>query len=195
VSLSRLIVPLALAAAAALAGCGGSGEHAAKAKARKPPAGYALYADQHASFFYPTGWKVSRRSDGQGGTVVNVTGPLDAKGLAPQIALGETPNYRSGFANALRLNELNAKVRFAHRRVVSRRTVAVRGAAAAHLTVATYGESGPSNQFVPPIQVRTLDLVALSSKRTAINLFARSPLSDLPKAPLNAILRSLEVAS
>jgi hypothetical protein len=187
-------LPLALAAAGLVA-CGGSSHKASAGKARKPPSGYALYADQHASFFYPTGWKVSRKTDGQGGTVVNVVGPTDGKGLAPEVALGETPHYRSSLAQALQLNELNAKVRYAHRRVLSRASMPVRGAAAAHLTVATYGESGPANQFVPPIPVRTLDLVALSSAHTAINLFARSPLTDLRQAPLNTILHSLEVSS
>jgi hypothetical protein len=186
---TALILPVLL-----LAGCGGSSKQGASSS-RNPPSGYALYADQHASFFYPTGWKVTKRSDGQGGTIINVTGPLDAKGLAPEIALGETPNYKSSFAQAVQLNEINAKVRFAHRRVLSRKAASVPGAAAAHLTVATYGEAGPSNQFVPPVPVRTLDLIALSSKHTAINLFARSPMADLSKAPLDAIMRSLEVKS
>ena len=189
------ILPMLGLAAAGLAACGGGGHQAASVKDRKPPAGYALYADQHASFFYPTGWKVSKKADGQGGTVVDVIGPTDAKGLAPEVALGETPNYTSSFNQALQLNELNAKVRFAHRQVLSRKPMPVPGAANARVTIAQYGESGPSNQFVPPVPVRTLDLVALSTQRTAVNLFVRSPLADLPKAPLTAIMRSLEMAS
>jgi hypothetical protein len=176
---------------AMLAGCGGDGS---SDSGGAPPAGLKRTHTQYFSFAHPPGWSVSSRpaSTGEKGeTVTEAIGPRGTASLPPDVLVGATPHYGSGLSGALQVNELDANVRYPDRRVVSKKDLDVPGAAGAKLI-----ESEVSNEPAtggPATPVRLFDVVAVSKKGTAVNMFIRVPSADVERARVRDIIGSLEL--
>jgi hypothetical protein len=169
----------------ALTACGGTGD-----KAPATPAGFKVTQTKYFAFAHPAAWRTDVRKPRtqafKDEMVAEAVGPAMTTGKRPDVVVGVTPDYQSGIDGLVTVNELSQKTRYADRRVLSRKDAHVAGAAKAKLIESEI----PAPDGTP---IRTFDLLAISDKKTAVNMFVAVPAADVDRARIHDILRTLRV--
>ena len=179
---------VALSLTTALAACGGGGD---AVKAPPTPAGFKVAQTKYFAFARPAAWPAVVRKPvnqvGPGELVADSLGPAGTTGKHPEVLVGATPNYNSGLDGLVVLNDESSRTRFPKRKVLSRKDVAVAGAAGKGKLIES---SVPATDGTP---LRMFDLLTISKKRTAVSMFIVVPEADVARMRVGEILKTLQV--
>lgn len=188
---ARLLLPslllAALAAAVLATGCGGDDEAEGKTAV---PSGWKAVEQPRFAFSVPRAWSVETREStaSPGEQVTEVTAPGTPAGV--QVVVGATPGFGTGFDRLIAVNDGDTRLRLPKRKLVSQESVEVAGAKDARLTILDLPAGAPGAGAVP---TRAFDLIALSEKGTAVNLFARVPVSEAERMQVRQVVDSLRL--
>lgn len=181
------VLLMALAAAVLVAGCGGDDEAEGKAVA---PTGWKTVTQPRFEFAVPPAWNVTTREStaSPGEQVTEVSAPGTPAGV--QIVVGATPRFGTGFDRLIAVNDADTRLRLPKRKLVSQENVKVAGAKDARLTILDLPAGAPGSG---PVPIRAFDLIALSEKGSAVNLFARVPVSEAERMQVRKVVDSLRL--
>jgi hypothetical protein len=166
-----------------LGGCSGEEEPP------EPPAGFTTYKGDVYSFAYPQGWSVTHDKDERGVPLVEIHGPSTANGgYRGQVIVSRTDRFGGGMdamkAQARGLNQMSG------RRIVSQADVKVPGAEQAwRLETAFEGKSSTG----AAVQMRSIDVYALTSGGTMLDLTVRAAREDFDAAGMPKVVSSFRV--
>ncbi|WP_146778888.1 hypothetical protein [Actinomadura craniellae] len=178
--LSVLIPALVLAAAAC-----SSPEPAA------PPPGHVLYRGAGYTFTHPAGWTERRTTDERRSPLIELHGPPGPHGaFRGQVIVARRDRYTGTMRD--QLLQARAFNTVYGRQILTDRPHRVPGATEAHWIEAVYEERLPGGGTV---QVKIVDIYALTPKGTMLNIAVRAPSAEFAVAGLPAVLRSVRVAS